>query len=93
MRRVAPRPARTLTDLLADVGLGPGDDDGAGRDVAAVLRKVDRRTEERRPMQAVDEAVDDAAGEQVEVAEHPSIYESIDQLLRDRLATRLDATQ
>ena len=31
--------------------------------------------------------------EQVEVAEHPSIYESIDQLLRDRLATRLDATQ
>jgi PD-(D/E)XK nuclease superfamily len=46
---VAPRPARTLTDLLADVGLGPGDDDGATAaapaldDLAALLDHAARR--------------------------------------------------
>ena len=38
-------------------------------DVAAVLGEVDRRAEKRRAMQAVDEPVDDVAGEQLEVAD------------------------
>jgi hypothetical protein len=49
MRRVAPRPARTLTDLLADVGLGPGDRDGSTAaapaldDLVALLDHAARR--------------------------------------------------
>ena len=38
-------------------------------DVAAVLGEVDRRAEERRAVQAVDEAVDDGPREQLEVAD------------------------
>ena len=38
-------------------------------DVAAVLGEVDRRAEERRAVQAVDEALDDGAREQLEVAD------------------------
>jgi hypothetical protein len=34
-----------------------------------MLREVDRRAEERRSMQAVDEAVDDRAREQVQLAD------------------------
>ncbi len=38
-------------------------------DVAAVLGEVDRRAEVRRAVQAVDEAVDDRARQQLEVAD------------------------
>jgi PD-(D/E)XK nuclease superfamily len=49
MRRVATRPARNLTDLLADVGLGPGNGDGSTMaasaldDLAALLDDRARR--------------------------------------------------
>jgi hypothetical protein len=49
MRRVATRPARTLTDLLADVGLDPADGDGSAAatsaldDLAALLDHRARR--------------------------------------------------
>jgi hypothetical protein len=61
--------------LLHVVAIGPGEQppvdaaDVVAGDVAAVLGEVDRRAEVRRPVQAVDEAFDDVARQQLEVAD------------------------
>ena len=61
--------------LLDVVAVGPREQppvdaaDVVAGHVAAVLGEVDRRAEVRRAMQAVDEAVDDRAREQFEVAD------------------------
>ena len=71
-REVGVRVGLVLLDVVAiGARVQPPVDaaDVVAGDVAAVLGEVDRGAEERRAMQAVDEALDDVAREQLEVAD------------------------